>query len=142
MSAWQQQIIANAAAIQNIINNAKEFNEHDTYSGSLEDADVILMQIDSTGKTVQIPFEDFISYISNLIIGVPTEWITIEDSDVKKASGNTDLTLLEDGDLVRSKLIDNDGSPTMINIAQYDETAGGGDKTIEDSYIQPWIVVS
>lgn len=142
MSAWQDQIVANSAAIQQLIDNAKEFNEHITHSSPLANDDIILMQIASTGKTVQIPFSDLVNAIAIYVSGTPSDWITIEGSDVRKGDGNSNLTLLEDGDWVRNKLIDNGGSPTMIVIAQYDETAGGGDKTIENSYIAPWIISS
>jgi hypothetical protein len=46
-----------------------------------------------------------------------TPWIYIDGSDVLKASGNTDLTKLQNNDVVRDKIIDNTGNfPSPVHI--------------------------
>jgi len=64
MSQWQQQIAANAAAIQQIINNAKEINQHDPLATALQADDSLLIQIEATGATVHLTLTELAAAVA------------------------------------------------------------------------------
>lgn len=70
------------------------------------------------------------------LISSASPWIWVEDSFIKKDSGNFDNTLLEANDVVYFKQIANAGDPiTLIG-----HTYLGGDKTLETSYEQQQVI--
>lgn len=141
MSAWQQQIAANAAAIQQIINNSKQINEHDPLATLIQPNDSLLIQIEATGVTVHLTITELAEAIT-IAQGVAKGWIwsETEECEIKKASGNVNYDAIEDGDIVRNKIIES-GS-IMLQIGQFDISADSGDKDSEDSYVTPWIILT
>lgn len=143
MSQWQQQIAANAAAIQQIINNAKEINQHDPLATALQADDSLLIQIEATGATVHLTLTELAAAVAIINGGAGSSgwvWSNTEDCEIKKADGNGNLDLIEDGDWVRNKSIE--GDTVMLTVAVYDESADGGDKDSEDSYTIPWTILT
>lgn len=97
MGVWEQQIAANAAAIQTIINNAKNIKQHPALAGNLVKTDCVLIQIDATNQTVKISLTDLATIIATINNTNGTNKVKINEYWVDK-NGNLDTDNFEVGD--------------------------------------------
>jgi len=72
------------------------------------------------------------------LISGASNWVWIDNSQVEKGVGNTDLENLEVGDEVYFKKITNGGDPVTLVGHTYD----GGDEELEASYTQNQAIVT
>ena len=134
MGAYEEQIKANAAAIQAILDNSKDYEQLDAYVDSPGDGLIITIRNIVTNKTYKITEQQFATLILNYV--PVSTWRWIEGSDVKKDVGNVDLETLEVGDTVKFKQITNGGFAVTIPFGVY----AGGDKQLVGSYTIPILV--
>ena len=137
MGQYEEQIIANASAIQTIINNARRIPQLADLNNSI-DVNSEIPIYDVTGSvTGRINITELSDIIGN-IIGVGVGWKWIEGSNVEKDIGNNNNSLLEINDEVYFKKITNAGDPVTLMGWTYI----GGDKQLISSYSLNQSIVS
>jgi hypothetical protein len=137
MGAYEDQIIANANAIQQIINQAKLIPQLPDLDETLGvNAEIPIYDTNGvvTGKINLTELADIIGSI----IGVTLGWRWIESSNVEKDGANSNNSVLEVNDEVYFKKITNNGDPVTL----VGWTYNGGDKQLITSYSQNQAIVT
>jgi len=137
MGAYEDQIIANANAIQQIINQAKLIPQLPDLDETLGvNAEIPIY--DNTGAlTGRINLTELADIIGS-IIGATVGWRWIESSNVEKDGSNSNNSVLEVNDVVYFKQITNAGDPVTL----VGWTYNGGDKQLISSYSQNQAIVT
>jgi hypothetical protein len=137
MGQYEDQIIANANAIQQIINQAKlipQLPDLDETLGVNSEIPIYNTNGVLTGKINLTELADIIGSI----IGVTLGWLWIEGSNVEKDGANSNNSVLEVNDEVYFKKITNAGDPVTL----VGWTYNGGDKQLITSYSQNQAIVT
>ncbi len=137
MGQYEDQIIANANAIQQIINQAKlipQLPDLDETLGVNSEIPIYNTNGVVTGKINLTELADIIGSI----IGVTLGWLWIEGSNVEKDGANSNNSVLEVNDEVYFKKITNAGDPVTL----VGWTYNGGDKQLITSYSQNQAIVT
>lgn len=137
MGAYEDQIIANANAIQQIINQAKLIPQLPDLDETLGvNAEIPIY--DNTGSlTGRINLTELADIIGS-IVGATVGWLWIESSNVEKDGSNSNNSVLEVNDVVYFKQITNSGDPVTL----VGWTYNGGDKQLITSYSQNQAIVT
>lgn len=99
--------------MDNTFLNLNDTNEI-TYSG--QKGKHVVVSDDETGLEFQLPY-----------------WIRIDDADVHKGVGNTDINTIEDGDIVQNMLFVINGLDYILPYGKYDSSLGPN--TLPTSYL-------
>jgi hypothetical protein len=137
MGAYEDQIIANANAIQTILSNAKSIPQLTDLDGTLNATSEIPVYDNNGTITGRITLSELAEIIGGLI-GVTSGWRWIEGSNVEKDGANSNDSVLEVNDEVYFKKITNGGDPVTL----VGWTYNGGDKELITSYSQNQAIVT
>lgn len=126
MGQWEEQIAANAAAIQAILTNAKRVPELQDLNAPFSLNGVMVLYDDIGDITGKVTLAELISLVTIAANG----WIWMGDYYLLKDAGNIDEGTLEVNDIVYYKDVDYNGNTITLVGWRYD----GPDAGLKTSY--------
>lgn len=135
MSQWQEQIITNQQAIQQIIDSAKNINELDDIVSSLNNSDLIAVY--KNAGTPKATLEELKAFVLKEI----RPFVFVEGCLVEKVN-TTDYTTIEVGDYVYFKRVNDNGDIVTLIGHTYKNTLANGDKNDKANYEQEQIITT
>lgn len=137
MGVYEDQIIANAQAIQSILTNAKTITQLTNLGDTISPNSEIAVYDSGGSVTGRLTITELASIIGG-VLGLTLGWLFIEGSNVQKDGANSNDSVLEANDVVYFKNITNAGDP--LTLVGY--TYNGGDKNLLSSYTQNQVITT